>query len=114
MKSNKEIKSFYKNYPFKKGIYQIINRSGHKTLVLTSTDLDRAFNLHLFQLKAGLHTHSSLQHDWDRLGADNFAFEILDEVKFPDTTSAQEIRNELMTLAQLYATEMQKSGWEMY
>ena len=87
MNSKKEDKKAYKQMTFRKGIYQIKNLSGNKVLLKTSTDLDRAFNSDIFQLKLGSHRNIELQNDWNRLGSEVFEFSVLEEMEVKDNDS---------------------------
>ena len=69
MKTKKEIREEYKLMKFRAGIFQINNKKDNKVFLKTTSDLDRAFNSDLFQLKAGMHSNLELQRDWNNLGA---------------------------------------------
>lgn len=81
MKSrNRELKKDYQLDPRPMGIFQIRNAVSGKVLIGKSTDLPGIINRHRFELQMGGHMNKELQADWNRLGADAFAFEILDEL----------------------------------
>lgn len=62
------------------GVFQIRNVKNEKVFVGSTPNLDAAFNRHRFQLNAGAHPSKSLQNDWNKLGEENFVFEILEEL----------------------------------
>jgi len=66
---------------FKAGIFQIINKKKNRIFLKTTSDINKAFNADLFQLKAGMHSNRKLQNDWDNEEAENFEFKIVDELK---------------------------------
>jgi hypothetical protein len=51
----------------------------------TSLNLPAILNRHRAQLSMGGHVNAALQSDWNRLGADAFAFEVLDTLEPKDT-----------------------------
>jgi hypothetical protein len=66
------------------GAYRVHNRVNGKSLVGVSTNLPAILNRHRAQLRMGAHQNRALQKDWNELGADAFAFEILDTLAIPD------------------------------
>jgi hypothetical protein len=81
MKTKKEIRDEYKSMKFRVGIFQIKNKKDDRIFLKTTSDLDRAFNSDLFQLKAGMHSNQQLQSDWNNLGTENFEFKFLTNSK---------------------------------
>src|ERR1044072_1760710 len=79
--NKKEAKQNYKLNPPSMGIFQIRNLSNEKVFVGSSIIVDGIFNRHEFQLKMNGHSNKALQEDWNALGAENFAFEILEELE---------------------------------
>jgi hypothetical protein len=57
MKTKKEIREEYKSMKFRVGIFQITNKKDNRIFLNTTSDLDRAYNSDLFQLKAGMHSN---------------------------------------------------------
>ncbi len=76
----KELKKAYQLETRPMGIYQIRNVVNGKVLIGKSLDLPGILNRQRFQLQMGGHPSRALQADWQEHGADNFAFEILDEL----------------------------------
>jgi len=74
------------------GIFQIRNTVSGKVLIGKSLDLPGIINRHRFELQMGGHKNKELQADWNRLGAESFAFEILDELTpRPDCDYAEDL-----------------------
>jgi hypothetical protein len=114
MKTKKEIKDEYKSIKFRVGIFQITNKKHNKIFLKTTSDLERAFNSDLFQLKAGMHSNQQLQNDWNNLGTEYFEFKIFDELKIKDTETPTEINQELNELLEIHLTELKSNGQLLY
>ena len=114
MKTKKEIREEYKSMKFRVGIFQIYNTKDNKVFLKTTSDLDRAFNSDLFQLKAGMHSNRELQKDWNNLGAENFEFKLFDELKIKDTETPEDIKEELNELLEMHLTELKGNGQNLY
>lgn len=71
----------YLETPRPAGVYQIRNTSNGKLFVASSVNLDGIFNRYRFNLIAGNHPNKALQAEWNEFGADNFAFEVLEELE---------------------------------
>lgn len=106
MKTKKELKAIYKEMKFRMGVFQIRNKVNGKIYVEGSLDLVSIWNRHKFQLKMGVHTVEALQHDWNALGEENFAYDILSEIKQDDTGNA-DYQKEVRLLEQMYIDELQ-------
>lgn len=78
MIDKKELKKQYKETLPKMGIYQIRNLVNGKIFVGRSKEIMGKFNSAKFQLKGGLHMNKELQNDFNLLGEDKFAFEVVD------------------------------------
>jgi hypothetical protein len=114
MNTKKENKNAYKQMKFRAGIFQIKNLKNNKLFLKTSTDLDRAFNSDLFQLKLGSHKNIELQNDWNTFGSDNFEFCVFDELKSKETATELEIKTDLKELLELYRIDLLKNGVILY
>ncbi|HEV7732381.1 MAG TPA: GIY-YIG nuclease family protein [Candidatus Binatia bacterium] len=66
------------------GVYRVHNTRDDRSFVGVSRDLPSILNRNRLQLETGGHQNRSLQHDWTTLGAEAFAFEILDELSVPE------------------------------
>jgi group I intron endonuclease len=79
--NKKDLKREYKLKPPPMGVFQIRNLTNDKVFVGSTLNLEGIFNRYEFQLKMGGHPSKALQKDWNELGAENFAFEILEELE---------------------------------
>ena len=80
MMNKKDLKREYKEALRPMGVFQIRNMKNEKVFVGSSVNLAGIFNRHRFALNAGSFQSKTLQADWNKLGAENFSFEVLEEV----------------------------------
>lgn len=66
------------------GVYQVRNLTSGKVLIGSSTDVPAMLNRQQAQLRLGVHPNRQLQLDWQTLGPEAFAFELLDTLTPPD------------------------------
>lgn len=114
MKTKKELRDEFKLMKFRMGIFQIINRKENKTYLQMASDIDRAYNSDVFQLKAGMHSNKELQNDWNKLGSESFEFKILDELKTDQTESPEQLKVDLKELLEIHKEEMKSKGQFLY
>jgi hypothetical protein len=80
----KALKREYKQTRRPMGVYRVRNTVHDRSLVGVTTDLPAMLNRQRAQLSMGAHANRALQKDWDELGSQAFAFEVLDELTSPD------------------------------
>lgn len=80
----KALKQEYRNMRHAMGAYRVHNTLTNKSFVGTSANLRAALNGQLARLRGNVHQNAKLQSDWNELGEGAFAFEILDELQYPD------------------------------
>lgn len=105
MKTKKELKEAYKQMKFPMGVFQIRNLSNNKILIDNSVDMLSKWNRHKMELNFGGHRNMALQKDWSEKGEDNFAFEVLSELKSKDEENVN-YNKELKTLQKMVIEEM--------
>lgn len=93
MDRRKELQLQYAETPIPKGAYRLLNRENGKMLIGASPNLPGMFNRFRFELTMGYHRNKELQQDWNRLGEQAFAFEVLEELK-PEPNAAPRTRRE--------------------
>jgi hypothetical protein len=84
----------YKETPRTMGVGVVRNLTTGKSLVVAGMDLPSLLNRHRAQLRLNAHSVKVLQADWNRQGADTFAFEVLDTlapVDRPDSDPASDL-----------------------
>lgn len=65
-------------------IYKIQNKINNKTYIGKSSDVYTRWHNHKNKLKSGSHENPYLQNAWNKYGAENFLFEILEISENPD------------------------------
>jgi frataxin-like iron-binding protein CyaY len=81
MKTRKELKEEYKQMKYRMGVFQIKNKINGRVFIGSSTDLKAIWYAQKLQLDVGIHQNSDLQKEWKEYGAENFTYEILEEIK---------------------------------
>ncbi|HEY8560020.1 MAG TPA: GIY-YIG nuclease family protein [Pyrinomonadaceae bacterium] len=90
--NKKDLKREYLETARPMGVFQIRNLENGKIYVGSSLNLDGILNRHRFALSAGGHRSKALQADWNALGPEKFAFEILEELEpRPNLDSKREL-----------------------
>lgn len=100
------LKQAYKETPPQMGILKIQNKQNGKVFLITSRNIPGSINSAQFQLKNGVHRNPALQKDWQEYGADNFSFEVLEQLK-PDEVLPEDIKEELLLLEEKWLEEFQ-------
>lgn len=72
------------------GVYSITNRVNGKVYIGSSVNLDRRWRTHLRDLSSGRHHSDYLQRAWNKYGAENFEFSVLEEVTSKDLLRKRE------------------------
>lgn len=111
--NKKDLKREYKETLRPMGVFQIRNQMSGKIFIGSTMNLAGIFNRYKFQLKAGVHQIKSLQADWDELGAENFAFEILEEV-FPRENPDYDYAADLEVLEDLWLEKLEPYNEQGY
>lgn len=102
----KDLVRAYKETPRSAGVGAVKNLASGKLLLLASPDIPALLNRHQAQLKLGAHRNAELQKDWNSLGAERFAFEVLDTLPPPETPDADPTED-LATLEDLWLEKLQ-------
>jgi group I intron endonuclease len=109
--NKKDLKREYKETRQTMGVSQIRNLTNEKVFVGSSLNLDGILNRHKFALNAGSHQNKALQADWNEFGAENFAFEILEELEPRENLDN---KRELNFLEDLWLEKLQPYGERGY
>ena len=75
----------YKDTPRTMGVGAVRNLTNGKLLLFAAADLGALLNRQRAQLRLNGHRIRGLQEDWNALGADAFAFEVVDTLAPADT-----------------------------
>ena len=113
MTDKRQLKREYQQTPRPMGIFMIRNNRNDKVFVGSALNLPGIINRHRFALERGLHANKRLQADWNEAGADNFAFEIVDELS-PSVQGDIDYRKELTSLEDLWLERLKPYGERGY
>jgi hypothetical protein len=102
--NKKDLIREYKENPPSMGIFQVRNLTNERVFVASSMNLKGIFNRSEFQLKMNGHPNKKLQADWNALGAENFAFEILEELP-PRENPGYDYKPDLEVFLELWQTK---------
>jgi hypothetical protein len=112
-KDRKRLKKEYQQSARPMGVFLIRNLTNDKVFVASGMDVAGRMNSHRFQLAAGGHRNPKLQADWNELGGENFAFEIVDQID-PRDDPAFDARAELQLLEEMWLEKLQPFGERGY
>lgn len=84
MIDRKDAKRRYRETPPQRGIVAIRNLVSGRVFLGSASDLHGKLDRERFVLRLGGHPNRALQEDWNRLGPDAFAFEVLELLAVPD------------------------------
>ena len=101
----KRLKQEYRMTRRPLGVFVIRNLENDKLFLAGGLEIEGIMNRHRFQLEAGGHPNKQLQQDWNRLGAEKFAFEILDQIEPRDDPSFDR-RRELAFLEEMWLEKL--------
>jgi group I intron endonuclease len=107
----KDLKREYRETKIPMGVYQIRNLTNEKVFVGASLNLSGIFNRYRFALDSGSHPNKPLQADWNELGADKFAFEVLEEL---ESRVSLDDKAELAVLEDLWLEKLEPYGERGY
>lgn len=112
-KTRKELNKEYLARVKPAGVFQVKCLANGKVLLGSSLNLEGSLNKHRFMLKIGSHTNKALQADWNEFGAEQFVFEILEEVVRKDDPSFN-LSDELTLLEMVWLEKLQPVGERGY
>jgi hypothetical protein len=95
------------------GIWAIRNLVTDKVLLGAALNLPGILNRHQFELEKGSHKCQTLQNDWNSLGRERFAFEILDEIA-PRAEPDYDYRADLLLLEEMWLDNLKPYGERGY
>ena len=110
----RELVRAYKESRRPMGVYQVRNTVDGRAFVARSVDLPSALNRERAALRFGAHGNAALQRDWNALGPDAFAFEVLDTLTPPEGQPAYDPADDLRVLEALWLERLQPYGERGY
>ncbi|MCX6556260.1 MAG: GIY-YIG nuclease family protein [Candidatus Aminicenantes bacterium] len=113
MSDLKTQKKLFKQTPRPMGIYQIKNLANDKIYIGRSADLNGKINSERFQLRNNMHMNRELQGDFNALGEEKFAFEVLDRLP-PKEEPGLDYGEDLKTLEVMWLEKLRPFGARGY
>ncbi|OPH47147.1 LuxR family transcriptional regulator [Paenibacillus ferrarius] len=107
----KELQEEFKQIKTYMGVIQIMNKISGKIYVDSYPNLKNKWMTIQMQLDSGRFANAQLQNDWKELGAEAFAFEVLEE---KETDDVADIKWELKQMEKLWLDELQPYGDKGY
>lgn len=106
MMDRRQLKREYKESHRPMGVYRVRNKEDDKSLVAGSVNLPATFNRLRMELEAGtFRRYPQLQQDWQRLGAEAFEFEVLEELD-PSDAPGWDPSDDLGALEEIWLEEL--------
>ncbi|AHG89402.1 LuxR family transcriptional regulator [Gemmatirosa kalamazoonensis] len=105
--TRKDLVRRYKETRRPMGVYRVRNLRDGRSLVGQSVDLPSVLNRERTQLTFGGHRNEALQRDWNALGPDAFAFEILDTLEVPEGKPEYDPADDLRVLLALWLERLE-------
>jgi hypothetical protein len=105
----KALRREYLDTPRTAGVGVVRNTVSGKVLLLASRDIPALLNRHRAQLRLGAHRNVELQGDWNALGEQQFAFEIMDTLA-PKDAPGYDPSDDVRTLEQLWLEKLAPFG----
>jgi hypothetical protein len=112
--NRKELIRAYKETRRPMGVYRVRNIHDGRSLVGRSVDLPASLNRERAQLRMGGHRNTALQRDWNALGPDAFAFEVLDTLTPPVDQPGYDPADDLRVLEALWLERLEPFGERGY
>lgn len=105
--NKRELVRAYKEAARPMGIFRVHNTTNGRSFVGRSVDLPSILNRMRTQLKFGGHPNRELQREWNALGPDVFAFEVLDTLTPPDDSPGYDPADDLRTLEAMWMERLE-------
>ncbi|MGB2783017.1 MAG: GIY-YIG nuclease family protein [Atribacterota bacterium] len=104
--SKKELKKKYIQTIQPMGVYQVKNLTNGKIFIDRGQNIQGKINSCKFQLSLGSHMNKALQEDFNKIGLDNFAFEIIDLLE-PKEDTKIDYTDDLKMLEEIWIEKCQ-------
>ena len=109
----KTIKKDYRAISKRASVFILKNNINHKVYIGSSVDLKKPGHRLLWELDRGSHPNWKLQEDWNKLGKENFSFEVLEEME-DKGKSLDDLKEELILLEKMCIEKMGFSKAQLY
>ncbi len=112
--SRAKIKREYKQKIQPMGVYCLKNIKNNKVFIGRSLSLHQAYNRLRFGLELNSCMNKELQKEWNEYGAENFEFEVLDQIKPIDENPHKNYADDVKALEALWLDKIQPYGEKGY
>jgi hypothetical protein len=106
MDRKSELKRQYRENPPAAGVFVVTNRANGKVFVGSGHNVQGVLNSQQAQLKWHSHMTRSLQQDFDKFGAEQFEFAVVDTIE-SSTEPGHDLDDELKALEALWLDKLQ-------
>lgn len=103
----------YKENPRPMGLFAVRNLETDRLFIGTTADLPSMLRRQRFGLEMGSHMNRALQADWNALGEEAFAFEVLDTLERADDATSDP-KDDLAELLEMWRDRLLGEGVELY
>ena len=114
MNRKKELKKEYRQMKPAMGVFGIQSQITGKYYLEGTANLRAAINRSIFQLNFGSHPNQELQMDWTKLGQDNFAIKIIDELPYTEEEPQKGYADEVQKLQEMWQEKLRLDGASFY
>jgi len=104
--NKKELNKQYAQTMQPMGVYQVKNLVDGKIFIASSQNIPGKINSCKFQLSNGSHMNKALQEDFNRIGLENFTFEIIDLLE-PKEDTKMDYTDDLKMLEEIWIEKLQ-------
>lgn len=103
----------YRENPRPMGLFAVRNVATGRLFLGTTADLPSMLRRQRFTLEMGSHMNRALQADWNVLGEEAFAFEVLDTLERADDATSDP-KDDLAELLAMWRERLQVEGRDLY
>jgi hypothetical protein len=104
--NKKELKKQYTQNMQPMGVYQVKNLANGKIFIDSGQNIQGKINSCKFQLSLGSYMNKDLQEDFNKIGLDNFTFEIIDLLE-PKEDTKMDYTDDLKMLEEIWIDKLQ-------
>ena len=113
MDKKKELKRAFKRRPIVAGVFRIRNLVSGRIFFGSSTNMHGPLDRNRFLLSINKHPNENLQRDWNNLGQEAFAFEVLETIPVRDDPDP-DYSEDLAILEQIWLDKLLPFGENGY
>lgn len=96
------------------GVFIVRCKVNNKCYIQGTQDLKGVINGAKARLGGGMHPNRELQKEWSELGAENFIFEILENLEYDKDESKIDYTEDLTLLEMIWEEKLRNEGLEFY